>query len=99
MMKILTNEYIHISLSAPITREYFRDNANGAQKSMPKINQGVVCNTLVPVPPVEEQKVIVKRVQAKLALCDKLEAEITAAEQHAEYLSTAILQEVFDQQE
>jgi len=103
MMKIrvsnlLTNEYIHISLSAPITREYFRDNAKGAQKSMPKINQGVVCNTLVPVPPIEEQKVIVKRVQAKLALCDKLESEITVAEQHAEHLSTAILQEVFDRQ-
>jgi len=103
MMKIrvsdlLSNEYIHIALSAPVTREYFRNNAKGAQKSMPKINQGVVCNTLVSVPSRKEQKMIVKRVQAKLALCDKLEAEITAAEQHAEHLSTAILQEVFGRQ-
>jgi len=54
---------------------------------------------LLPIPPFKEQQAIVKRVQAKLALCDKLEAEITAAEQHTKNLSAAILQEVFDRQE
>lgn len=52
-----------------------------------------------PLPPLAEQREIVRRVEAQFAICDKLEAEITAAEQHAEQLSTAILQEVFDNHE
>ncbi len=91
--------YFHIFLNSPFCRDYFRANAKGAQKSMPKINQGTVCSAYVALPPLAEQQEIVRRVESKFTLCDALEAEIAAAEQHAEHLSTAILLEVFDQQE
>jgi type I restriction enzyme S subunit len=52
---------------------------------------------IIPLSPLFEQQVLTDQVQAKLALCDKLEAEITTARKHAKHLSTAILQEVFDE--
>ncbi|MDT8389019.1 MAG: restriction endonuclease subunit S [Lentisphaeria bacterium] len=51
-----------------------------------------------PIAPLSEQRAIVERVQAKLALCDQLAAEIDKAEAHAQSLSTTILQEVFGQE-
>ena len=64
-----------------------------------KIVEDNIKKLMLPLPPASEQEAIVKFVQSKLALCDKLEAEITATEQHTKNLSTAILQEVFDRQE
>lgn len=68
MMKIKVKEqyltkYVHLVLSSPIIRNYFRNNASGAQKSMPKINQSTVKNTPIPIPPSNEQKAIVEKVE------------------------------------
>lgn len=52
-----------------------------------------------PLPSLSEQKIIVQLVRAKLALCDKLEAEIIIVEQSTKRLSTTILHEIIDQQE
>lgn len=49
-----------------------------------------------PLPPLVEQEEIVRRVEAKFALCDVLKSEIQQAEQHAQTLSAAILQEFFE---
>jgi type I restriction enzyme S subunit len=48
------------------------------------------------LPPLSEQHEIVRRVKAKFALCDQLEAQINASAHTAETLSAAILQELFD---
>ena len=45
----------------------------------------------VPILLICEQGEIVRRVEAKFALCDALESEITAAESNAHTLSAAIL--------
>lgn len=91
--------YLHIFLSSPFCRDYFRKNAKGAQKSMPKINQGTVCNACVALPPLAEQEEIVRRVEAKFALCNTLESEIQQSERQAQTLSTAILHEFLDHAE
>jgi len=59
--EILLKEYIHSALVSPFNREYFMANAKGAQKTMPKINQECVVNTLIPLPPLAEQKEIATR--------------------------------------
>ena len=63
MMQNVSIEFSYLLLSSQMTREYFRSLAKGAQKSMPKINQGVVLNTLFPLPPLAEQKAIVEKVE------------------------------------
>ncbi|MCP5252036.1 MAG: restriction endonuclease subunit S [Burkholderiales bacterium] len=50
---------------------------------------------LLPLPSVEEQQVIVNKVEKLLALCDQLETQITQNQVHAEQLIQAVLKEAF----
>ncbi len=100
MMKLkpvnsISEVYLHHVLMSGTCREYFRKNAVGAQKSMPKINQAVVSCALVPLCSEPEQQAIVTKVEKLLALCDQLEAQITQNKTHAEQLMQAVLKEAF----
>ena len=80
---------------SPFCRNYFRDNASGAQKSMPKINQGIVSNALIPLCSHDEQKAIITKVSKLFLLCDELEKQISNNQTHAEQLMQAVLKEAF----
>jgi type I restriction enzyme S subunit len=100
MMKIkpvefVSGKFLYRVLSSPYCREYFRKNATGAQKSMPKINQGVVSGSLVPLPPLAEQQAIVAKVERLLAVVDELAGQNLAAQGHANQLMQAVLKEAF----
>jgi type I restriction enzyme S subunit len=101
MMKIevmspLSIPFVHAALSAPFNREYFRKNAKGAQKSMPKINQSVVSHTLVPLPPLAEQRLIVARVEKLLGMVDLLESQVRDRKEQSDMLLQSVLREAFD---
>ena len=100
MMKLkpvssLSEVFLHHALMSPSCRKYFRSNATGAQKSMPKINQVFVSGALVPLCCEEEQLAIVTKVEKLLSLCDQLETQITQNQTHAEQLMQAVLKEAF----
>ena len=95
--KEISEQYLHNILMSPYCRKYFRDNATGSQKSMPKINQGVVSNALVPLCSQAEQKAIVAKVEKLLAISDQLETNISTNQTHAEQLMQAVLREAFSQ--
>lgn len=100
MMKVqvcqsVKNEYVVLFLSSQQTREYFRSNASGAQKSMPKINQGTVINTIFHLPSYLEQTAIVEKVQHLLAQVDALETELKNRQIQIEQLMQAVLTEAF----
>lgn len=64
MMKVRANsltitKYLYYILSTGEVKEYYRNNATGTAGNMPKINQKVVINTPLVLPPLEEQKEIV----------------------------------------
>jgi type I restriction enzyme S subunit len=75
--KSLDLRYIHMALISPPLRYYFSTQATGASSTMPKISQGVVLNTPIPLPSLAEQHRIVARVDELMKLCDELEARIT----------------------
>ena len=64
--------YIDYVLKAPVTRNYYMASASGTSESMPKINQKIVSFTLVPLPPLAEQKRIVEKLEQLLPLCERL---------------------------
>jgi type I restriction enzyme S subunit len=104
MMKLkpsvsISEVFIHDALMSPYCRDYFRSNASGAQKSMPKITQSVVANTLIPFCSQTEQKVIVAKVEKLLAICDQLETQINTNQTHAKQLMKAVLKEAFSHEE
>ncbi|MEX6627634.1 restriction endonuclease subunit S [Tenacibaculum salmonis] len=63
-----------------------------AQKN---INLGILYELKFPLPPLEEQKAIVQKVNALMSLCDKLEQEVQQSEVHSTELMKSCLKEVF----
>ncbi|MEE0133667.1 MAG: restriction endonuclease subunit S, partial [Treponema sp.] len=91
----LSKEYIHKVLVSPFNRQYFMNNAKGSQKTMPKINQETVSNTLIPLPPLAEQTEIVSRVEKLLANVAELEKQITEREEMTKQMLQSIMKDAF----
>lgn len=94
--KFINPKFIHKCLVSPFNRDYFQSNAFGAQKTMPKINQGVVINTLIPLPPLAEQERIVAKLEKLMKFCDELEANISHARANADQLLQTALKEALE---
>ena len=65
-------DYIDYVLKSPHCRSYYQKSASGTSTSMPKINQSIVKRTMIPLPPLAEQKRIVQKLDEILPLCEKL---------------------------
>lgn len=64
--------YLDYVLKSPATRYYFSQKASGTSSSMPKITQDIVANTLIPLPPLQEQKRIVDELKKIMPFCERL---------------------------
>lgn len=62
---------------------------------IPHLTGDSIHEMLIPLPPLAEQKEIVKRVEALMSTCRALEAEIEQACTHAANLLQAVLKEAF----
>ena len=93
IMRPLAVNLIYIILSSPLIRDYFRSRAKGSQQTMPKINQGVVINASLPIPPIDEQTAIVERVDKLMGIIDKLEKQVSERKDQAEMLMQSVLRE------
>jgi type I restriction enzyme S subunit len=91
--KFVNSRFIHKCLISPFNRAYFQLKAFGAQKTMPKINQGVVLNTLISLPPLAEQERIVAKLEKLMKFCDELEANIKQGIANADRLLQTALKE------
>ena len=68
-----------------------------ASKSMiPGISREDIINLMVNLPPLEEQKVIVEKVNSLMALCDELEEQIINSETQIELLMKSCLKEALE---
>lgn len=88
--------FVHLWCISPVARNYLMANATGAQKTMPKINQGVLKALPIMVPPLAEQHRIVAKVDALMALCDRLEKALTEADTTRTHLLEAHLHEALE---
>jgi len=59
--------------------------------SVPAVSQARVSSILFPLPPIEEQKRIVAKVDELMKWCDELEAKIEGVEKRGETLTVAVL--------
>jgi type I restriction enzyme S subunit len=64
-----------------------------AQKN---INLGILNQLKFPLPPLEEQKAIVQKVNALMGLCDRLGQEVQQGQEHSGHLMQSCLREVFE---
>lgn len=100
MMKVRVVEpinvrFIHLVLSSKLIRTYYRNSAKGAQKNMPKINQEVVSLTPIFLPSLEEQNIIVKRVDYLIDSINLLEVQLNKRKEFSSKLMQSVLKEAF----
>lgn len=89
-IKLYNMRFLHIYLKA--SRRKWMGFAAGSRKD-PNINREIVKKFCIPIPPLEEQNRIVRKVDAAMERCDKLEEELLKVSQHASQLMEAILKE------
>jgi type I restriction enzyme S subunit len=92
-------KYVHIALISPCLRAYLTSNATGSSETMPKINQEVLLNAPIPLPPLAEQHRIVAKVDELMALCDQLEQQLSQTDQRRRRLLEAVLAEALREPE
>jgi type I restriction enzyme S subunit len=78
-------------IGSPFVREYLGGSAVGA--TMQNLNQSILLNLVIGLPPLAEQHRIVAKVDELMPLCDQLEAQLTATEADSRRLLEAVLHE------
>lgn len=92
--KELYPEYIEHVINSPFIKNQSSEGTEGVG------NKNLVLRKIkafiVPLPPLEEQKAIVEKVNALMGLCDRLEQEVQQSQTHSEMLMQSVLREVFE---
>ena len=73
-----------------------RELASGG--AQPNLNMQKVKDTMIALPPLEEQKEIVATIEKLFAICDELEGEINQNKTTVDNLMATVLKEAFEQQ-
>src|SRR5690606_9384321 len=84
-------KFLEMVLNSPLITEIARQRTTGG--AAPRINVSTVKAYPIPVPPVSEQHRIVVKVDELMALCDRLEASLTASGDTRRRLLDALLAE------
>ncbi|WP_197198506.1 restriction endonuclease subunit S [Cytobacillus firmus] len=61
--ELVLAEYMVLWINSHYGKKYIKQNATGTAGNMPKINQKVVKNILIPLPPIQEQIEIMRVVE------------------------------------
>jgi type I restriction enzyme S subunit len=69
--------------------EEIRSTAEGA--AQPNLNVGKIKDTLVPLPPLQEQQRIIVKIDQLMALCDALDQQIEAASETQSAMLNAMM--------
>ena len=89
------NKYIYKYLRTNFVLKGYKDEFD-SKGQQPNLKTEHITKLLFPLPPVEEQKAIVEKVETLMRKCSALEQEITQSEQHANMLMQAVLKEAFE---
>jgi type I restriction enzyme, S subunit len=91
------HRYLWMANNRPdYAREYYALNATGVSPSMKNVSRKVILDLPIPLPPLAEQHRIVAKVDALMALCDRLEAALTTADTTRTRLLEALLHEALE---
>jgi type I restriction enzyme S subunit len=90
IFKGIDNNYLY-NLLLSLKKNFISQGAGAAQ---PNISREKIINTVVPLPPYEEQKRIVKRINQLFNLCDNLEKNIEQASQKQSQILNSVLAQV-----
>lgn len=93
----LLGQYLVYSLRAPFVQTQIIEKSRSTAQS--NLFLGKIKELVFPLPPLEEQKAIVEKVNQLMAYCDELEERVKQSQVHAEQLMQSVLREVFERKE
>lgn len=85
---------LRMILSAPYVKSQFLDKAN--QQAQPKLALRNIADTVIALPPKDEQHRIVAKVDELMALCDLLKADLTTNRQHQATLADTLIESALE---
>ena len=71
-------QFLELCLNSPWITEFAIEKTTGG--AAPRVNMSIVRGYPIPLPPLAEQHRIVAKVDALMALCDRIEADLAAAD-------------------
>lgn len=87
-------DFLELLIGTPVVKgELLAESERG---HIPSMHSDHLLSLWVPVPPLEEQKAIVEKVNSLMALCDELELQIETSQTQIEQLMQSCLKEVFE---
>ncbi len=90
----INKNYLAFYFSTKAMQNQLVNHIHGATR--PRINTTQLKASIIPFAPMEEQKVIVREIESRLCVCDKVEEAITSALHQAEMLKQSILKKAFE---
>jgi hypothetical protein len=88
--------YGGVNSHAEYARAYYVEEASGTSLSMKNVSRAVIYALAVPLPPHAEQHRIVAKVDELMAVCDRLETQLTVTQIESRRLLEAVLHEALD---
>jgi len=91
---IINISYLNYFLLSPVGRKEIHKHIKAT--AQPSLSMGTIRDIDFPIPPLEEQKAIVEKVEELMHKCQGLEEEIKQNEANAQMLMQAVLKEAFE---
>ncbi|EJE4181159.1 restriction endonuclease subunit S [Vibrio parahaemolyticus] len=91
----MSNNFVSLCLNAGATSEYLESAKSGMAESQMNISQDKLKMAPIPLPPIREQTLIVKKVEELIDLCDKLKFSLEKGKHaHFQFTDSVIEQAV-----
>lgn len=91
----MSNNFVSLCLNAGATSEYLESAKSGMAESQMNISQDKLKMAPIPLPPIREQTLIVKKVEELIDLCDKLKLSLEKGKHaHFQFTDSVIEQTV-----
>ncbi len=92
----VSSSFLQYSLSNPIIKKLMENNMTGMADSQVNISQDNMKNFITILAPIEEQKVIVEKIETLFKICDELAEQINSSKTNSQTLIQAVLKEAFE---
>jgi type I restriction enzyme S subunit len=87
----MSKEFLNLVNNSTVSRAYYSSAASGTSSSMKNISREAVCTLPIALPPLDEQRRIVAKVEDLMRWCDHLETHLANAHTTGELLMTTAL--------
>ena len=87
-------DWLTLLINSIVIQSQFRKITKGTTR--PRMNLTIMRNVIIPLPSYEEQHQIVKEIESRLSVCDKVEESITESLEKAKALRQSIFKKAFE---